>query len=137
MTAPTGPILDKRTPAQLRDSLITEAARRHGVPLQLALAVSHVENTRGLPAARGAAGEVGLMQIMPQVHGFNPKALEDPAVNVNFGVRLLRSLFERHKSWEQAIRAFNGATDNPTAGDAYVNKVRAAMRRINATKAGK
>jgi len=131
MTAPyipARPGLDKPPDTMaVRDSLVTAAAKRFGVPVHLALAVARVENTRGIPAARGKAGEVGLMQIMPGAHGLDAKALENPETNVNFGVRLLRGLFERHGSWETALRGYNGALQNPVAGDAYVNKVRAQL----------
>lgn len=111
-----------------RDSVVSAAARKRGVPVQLALAVSRVENTRGDPKARGSAGEVGLMQVHPLAHNLDPKQLEDPAFNADYGVRLLRGLFENYGSWEKAIRAYNGALGNPEAGDAYVNRVRVAMR---------
>lgn len=125
----TGTNLDKSPDfAAARDSLVTAAAKRFGVPVSLALAVSRVENTRGIPTARGKGGEVGLMQIMPSAHGLDPKALEDPEMNVNFGIRLLRGLFEKHGSWETALRAYNGALQHPEAGDAYYNKIRAQLR---------
>lgn len=124
MSLPT----DRRTPTQIRDTVVADAARKRGVPVQLALAVSRVENARGDPLARGKAGEIGLMQVHPLAHNLDPKQLEDPAFNADYGTRLLRGLFENYGSWEKALRAYNGALGNPEAGDAYVNRVRAAMK---------
>ena len=47
------------------DMLIVQAARKHGVDSRLVKAVIYRES-RFDPSARGKAGEVGLMQIMPE-----------------------------------------------------------------------
>jgi soluble lytic murein transglycosylase-like protein len=131
MSAPLAPVLDT---VAMRDRLVTEAAKRHQVPLSLALAVARVENTRGLPKARSSAGAVGLMQVLPQAHGLAPEQLENPEFNVDFGVRLLKSLYTRHGSWDRALRAYNGALGKQAAGDAYLNRIRTELRRANAAQ---
>ncbi len=69
-----------------------EAARR-GVPPALADAVAGVESGYD-PAALGAAGEIGLMQVLPNTAaalGFrgNLAGLFDPATNLRLGVAYL------------------------------------------------
>lgn len=75
------------------DHLIEAAAKRHGVPLELAHAVIRVESNYNA-RARGRHGEIGLMQIKPATArglGFRGKtsALYDPATNLEWGMRYL------------------------------------------------
>lgn len=75
------------------DTIIARHAAANGVPLALARAVVRVEsNFRA--NARGAAGEVGLMQIKPataRMMGFkgSVKQLYDPETNIKYGMRYL------------------------------------------------
>ena len=74
-------------------SLITQYARRYGVPVSLAHAVVRVESNFN-PRARGSAGEVGLMQIKPataRMMGYagSRKGLFDPETNIKFGMKYL------------------------------------------------
>ncbi len=69
-----------------------EAAKR-GLPFEMADAVMRVESAYR-PEARGAAGEVGLMQVMPptaRMLGFTGtnEELADPETNIALGVRYL------------------------------------------------
>lgn len=74
-------------------SLIAKHARANGVPLKLALAVVEVEsNFRS--GARGRAGEIGLMQIMPRTArgiGYRGKMkhLYKPNTNLKYGMKYL------------------------------------------------
>lgn len=68
-------------------------ARRHGLPPEVALAVMQIESNFD-PRAKGAAGEVGLMQIMPataRMLGFagDDRQLAEPGVNIRLGVQYL------------------------------------------------
>nr|WP_237683986.1 transglycosylase SLT domain-containing protein [Pseudaminobacter soli] len=68
-------------------------ARRQGLPPEVALAVMEIESNFD-PGAKGAAGEVGLMQIMPataRMLGFagDDALLADPAVNIRLGLQYL------------------------------------------------
>ncbi|MFC0284094.1 transglycosylase SLT domain-containing protein [Camelimonas abortus] len=70
-----------------------EAARASGVPPELADAVATVESGYN-PAAAGADGEVGLMQVLPstaRLLGFSgPLAeLAQPETNIRYGVAYL------------------------------------------------
>ena len=75
------------------DEIIARHAAANGVPLALAHAVVEVESSYR-PHVRGAAGEVGLMQIKPATArglGFRgtTKALYDPETNIRFGMKYL------------------------------------------------
>ena len=85
------------SPAQL-NRLIASHARRQGVPVALATAVVRLESNYN-PQARGAAGEIGLMQIKPATArgiGFTGKtpALYDPDTNLKWGMRYLGAAYK-------------------------------------------
>ncbi len=74
-------------------ALITYEAERRGLPPALGHAVATVESNWD-PAAQGADGEVGLMQVLPSTAamlGFRggPAELADPATNIRLGVTYL------------------------------------------------
>ena len=74
-------------------ALVTQEAERRGIPPALGHAVATVESGWN-PAAVGADGEVGLMQVLPSTAamlGFrgSPAELADPATNVRLGVQYL------------------------------------------------
>lgn len=78
--------------ARYRAMLVREAERL-GVPPALADAVAFVESGYR-PDARGAVGELGLMQVRPQTaamlgHTGPAEALLDPETNIRFGVAYL------------------------------------------------
>jgi soluble lytic murein transglycosylase-like protein len=75
------------------DAIIAKYAAQHGIPLKLAHGVVRTESNYRANA-RGAAGEVGLMQIKPATArglGFkgSTKALYDPETNIRFGMKYL------------------------------------------------
>ena len=74
-------------------ALVTQEAERRGLPPALGNAVATVESNWN-PAAQGADGEVGLMQVLPSTAamlGFrgSPAELADPATNIRLGVTYL------------------------------------------------
>lgn len=78
--------------------LISKYAKQHGVPESLAHAVITVESNYRANA-RGAAGEVGLMQIKPataRMMGYkgSTKALYDPETNIKYGMKYLAKAHE-------------------------------------------
>ena len=78
--------------------LVSKYAKKHDVPVELALAVVQVESAYN-PKARGGAGEVGLMQIMPRTArgmGYKGtiKALYTPEVNLDYGMQYLAKAHE-------------------------------------------
>lgn len=73
--------------------IIARHARANGVPLELAHAIVWAESSYRTNV-RGAAGEVGLMQIMPataELMGYHGsiKALFHPEVNIKYGMKYL------------------------------------------------
>lgn len=73
--------------------IIARHARANGVPLELAHAVVWAESSYR-PHVRGAAGEVGLMQIMPataKLMGYRGsiKKLFHPETNIRYGMKYL------------------------------------------------
>lgn len=88
--ATTGKVAGKRSPY---DAIIAKYAAQHGIPLKLAHGVVRTESNYRANA-RGAAGEVGLMQIKPATArglGFkgSTKALYDPETNIRYGMKYL------------------------------------------------
>src|SRR5690606_17650474 len=78
--------------------IVARYASSYGVPESLAHAVIMVESSYR-PDARGAAGEVGLMQIKPataRMMGFkgSTKALYDPETNIKYGMKYLAKAHE-------------------------------------------
>lgn len=75
-----------------RDFAMCEAERT-GLPPQIAVAVIEIESGFN-PHAKGAAGEIGLMQVMPptaKMLGFqgSDDQLAEPSANIKLGVRYL------------------------------------------------
>ena len=75
-----------------RDLAACEAVRT-GLPPQIALAVIEIESGFD-PVAKGAAGEIGLMQVMPptaRMLGFqgSDDQLAEPEANIRLGIRYL------------------------------------------------
>jgi soluble lytic murein transglycosylase-like protein len=74
-------------------ALIAKYARANGIPLKLAHAVVRVESSYRANA-RGAAGEVGLMQLRPataRLMGYrgSTKGLYNPETNIKYGMKYL------------------------------------------------
>lgn len=89
--------------AHALDELIVRVSRENGMDPRLVSAVIWKES-RFNPQAKGKAGEVGLMQVMPVtglewagthgVEGFTPERLFDPETNLRAGVWYLRKAVE-------------------------------------------
>ena len=121
-------------PVELRVMVRTEAVRR-GLPPEIADAVATVESTYH-PSARGAVGEIGLMQVLPstaRMLGFAGSNLElaDPATNIHYGVDYL------YGAWKLAdedicttvmkYRAGHGETRFSHKSVAYCRRVREVL----------
>jgi len=91
------------------------------VPLPIVLTMAERESTF-TPTKRGAAGEYGLLQLLPAtVRGADIgysgplPALLEAGLNTRLGTRYLAVLKDRFGTWPVAIRAYNGS--GPAARD--------------------
>lgn len=111
--------------------LAADAGARYGVDPAVILSVIQVESS-GNPAATGAAGEIGLMQVMPATAqlvrpGITPAELRDPATNVDVGARYLADQLARYGGdLERALSAYNAGTATPR-NQSYVDRVFEAL----------
>jgi soluble lytic murein transglycosylase-like protein len=108
-----------RTPAQPNDpsiaSLIGQAARRHGIDIELLTAVIRQESGFD-PRAVSGAGARGLMQLMPQTaKRYGATRVHDPGENIAAGSAYLRDLLDRFGRIDLALAAYN-------AGEGAVQK---------------
>ncbi|MBB4076569.1 soluble lytic murein transglycosylase-like protein [Bartonella fuyuanensis] len=86
-------IVASQVSARPYESLIQKLANKYNVPVNLAHAVVKFESNYKA-SIKGAAGEIGLMQIKPSTArglGFNGSVqdLYDPATNLEYGMRYL------------------------------------------------
>jgi soluble lytic murein transglycosylase-like protein len=103
-------------------SLITSVANQFNVPPSIALAVAQKESGFN-QAAVGAAGEIGVMQLMPATAaglGVDPSDLNQ---NVTGGVSLLASLYQQFGDWSDALAAYNAGPTHLAAGQSYASSI--------------
>lgn len=102
------------TREQLAEQL-EAAGRKYGIDPDLLKAVAWKEST-WRPRARsfdGGHGK-GVMQIDDRYHLFaRTKAVWNPARNIDYGARYLRTLHRQHGSWDKALAAYNGSRRYP------------------------
>jgi soluble lytic murein transglycosylase-like protein len=114
VSAPAAP--DRPAAAQTPLELADAAADRYGLPRDLVRTVMAVESGFA-PGAVSPKGAIGLMQLMPQTArdlGVDPN---DPAQNVDGGVRYLRDLLVKYDGGlRHALAAYNAG---PAAVDRY------------------
>lgn len=94
---------------------ITATALQYGVDPNIALAVAQRESGYN-QGARGAAGEVGVFQLMPGTAaglGVDPYSLTD---NIRGGVMYLRQMYEQFGNWTEALAAYNAGPGNVSQG---------------------
>ncbi|WP_375627056.1 MULTISPECIES: lytic transglycosylase domain-containing protein [unclassified Bartonella] len=91
-------IVASKIPDRPYEFLIQKLANKYNVPVNLAHAVVKVESNYKA-GIRGAAGEIGLMQIKPSTArglGFSGSVqdLYDPATNLEYGMRYLARAYK-------------------------------------------
>ena len=94
---------------------IRQTALRYGVDPALALAVAQQESGIN-QGARGAAGEVGVFQLMPGTAsdlGVNPY---NETENIEGGISYLAQLYRQFGDWTKALAAYNGGPGNMARG---------------------
>jgi len=115
--------------SEQRDTIVASEARRAGVSVDLALAVSHVENWTGDSMAVSPRGAVGLMQVLPKYwqHEFETEcgcgSLFQRRLNACKGVRVLAFYLKQQKTTALALRAYHGSLHLHSAGDDYIASV--------------
>lgn len=125
-------------PADYRQ-LVVDTAWAHDLDPRALAALGWVES-RWNPAAVGAHGEIGIMQILPETGawiaerlGVEEYDLRDPRTNVKFGAVYLKWLVQETGSLEEALARYNAGpaweTRAPLAARAYVDRVRMVMDR--------
>ena len=97
------------------ERIILEQAESRGLDPDLIAALIWKESL-GRPYARGPAGAVGLMMVMPREAGFSwrptARALEDPETNVFWGARALATVISQSRGdLYAALAAYNGGWD--------------------------
>jgi len=100
--------------------LIEKSAAKYGVDALLVASVM-LQESGGQPEVMSSSGAVGLMQVMPRdgiAAGFQCingpcfasrptiEELKDPAFNVDYGVRMLAGLIERHGDIREALKSY-------------------------------
>ena len=84
-------------------------AKANGTPVSLALGVAWMESQLNTNAPRGAAGEVGMFQIMPErcrLEGWPPYRLVEPEFNAWMGTLLLAQYYQEEGSVERAAAKY-------------------------------
>jgi len=84
-------------------------AKANNMPVALALGVAWMESRLNTNAPRGAAGEVGMFQIMPErcrLEGFPPRRLSEPEFNAWLGTRLLARYYKEEGSVARAAAKY-------------------------------
>jgi soluble lytic murein transglycosylase-like protein len=113
------------------DSAIADAATRYGVDPSLLRSIMGVESG-GNPDARGASGEIGLMQVMPSTAQMvdptvTPSDLWDPVTNIDIGAQYLAHQLQRYGgNVVQAVSAYNAGTATDQ-NQSYVARVLGAI----------
>jgi soluble lytic murein transglycosylase-like protein len=110
----------KSSAPDVTNAIIRES-NRHGFDPLFVLALIQLES-RLNPAARGAHGEIGLMQILPdtakwlnksQGLGYtNKKQLLDPEMNIKIGVAYLAMMHEKFNKVHYSVAAYNMGPKN-------------------------
>jgi hypothetical protein len=88
---------------------VVRNAKANGAPVPLALGVAWIESHLQTYPPRGAAGEVGMFQILPErcrMEGWQPKRLKEPEFNAWLATRLLARYYQEEGSWERAAAKY-------------------------------
>ena len=108
---------------------VVRNAKFNGAPVPLALGVAWIESHLQTNPPRGAAGEVGMFQILPErcrIEGWSPKRLKEPEFNAWLGTMLLARYYREEGSWARAAAKYvagPGVFDRSYSEDlwAYIN----------------
>ena len=114
-------------PRLTTDSIVAYEARRAGVPVSIALAVSRAENYSGDSTAVSSVGAVGILQIHPVNFGrFEEEcgpSITNRHTNACYGMLLLRRYYQETQSWGAALRRYLGFRKNVKAWMDYTDDI--------------
>jgi hypothetical protein len=100
---------------------VADKAKLMGVDPRLAVALAFRESKFD-PAAIGADGEIGLMQVLPSTAkgmGFSAEDLRDPSKNIEIGLTYLKQNLEKFEgNSAMAAAAYNAGPNHPFFSDA-------------------
>jgi len=88
---------------------VVRNAKSNGAPVPLALGVAWIESRLQTNPPRGAAGEIGTFQILPErcrIEGWPPKRLKEPEFNAWLGTLLLARYYREEGSWARAAAKY-------------------------------
>jgi len=97
-----------RISPQLATTILV-TADRYEIPHRIAMRLVHRESGFCTTAV-GAAGEVGLTQVLPstaRMLGYTPAELHKPATGLDAGFKYLHQLHGRYRGWSRALVAYN------------------------------
>lgn len=92
--------------------MLNNSAAKYGVPTNLVMAVANQES--GLnPNAISSTGATGVMQLMPSTASWlGVKDINDPAQNIDAGVKYLAQLYKQYGDWSLALAGYNAGPGN-------------------------
>lgn len=90
--------------------IIRSKAQEMGIPPELAVAVAYQESRLNPRSASSSAGAMGIMQVRPiaaREVGVDPNKLQDPATNIDAGLRYLKKALDETGDTRVAIIYYN------------------------------
>lgn len=127
-SAAKSPQYPKLTRQQLI-ALVNKYAAKYGIPQSIAHSLVEVESGWRQNAV-SYAGARGIMQLMPRTARDLGVNRRDPKQNIEGGMRYLRQLYNRFRSWDLALAAYHSGPRNvirhrgvPPASRSYVRRI--------------
>jgi hypothetical protein len=110
-------------------ALVNKYAAKYGIPQSIAHSLVEVESGWRQNAV-SYAGARGIMQLMPRTARDLGVNRRDPKQNIEGGMRYLRQLYNRFRSWDLALAAYHSGPRNvvrhrgvPPASRSYVRRI--------------
>ncbi|HPZ10136.1 MAG TPA: transglycosylase SLT domain-containing protein [Candidatus Eremiobacteraeota bacterium] len=104
--------------------MLQQAAAKYGIPVNILKAVAWNESRWNAGAVGDHGQSHGVMQIYAKAHPQAYQGMENvgnsTAKNIEYGAKLLRTLYNKYGSWDMAVKRYNGS--GPMA-DAYAVRV--------------
>lgn len=135
--AQPSPKLPPAAPISTKDRVLRYACAL-GAPPSLVLGIAEQESQFGSGSLRGAAGELGVMQVEPdtaRAHGLNPEKLMDVDYGIYAGIVVLFDIMRDFGDEQIAIGVYNGGSGyatnslNPAARWNVTRYIEAVLRR--------